>query len=317
MQFPDQRRFAFTILDDTDDSTLENVAPVYERLREYGFRTTKTVWPVDCPEGSRHYFAADTLQRPEYREFVRALASQGFEIALHGATMESSERHRMLRALEVLESELGIRPRIHVNHGENRENLYWGPKRFHSPGLRRLLSRLHGQKADYYVGDDPGSAYFWGDIASDRIDYVRNFTFRSLDLCEIDPATPYQLAATPLVERWFSTADAPDVEHFCLRVTPEAIDRLEEHGGACIVSTHLGKYFWRNGRIDPRFDAILRHIAAKPGWFVPVSSLLDHLREHAPRARGSLGRVALARLELRFLFDQLVTRFTSPSATYP
>ena len=43
IEFPGDRRFAFTILDDTDDSTLENVRPVYERLRDLGFRTT-TPW---------------------------------------------------------------------------------------------------------------------------------------------------------------------------------------------------------------------------------------------------------------------------------
>src|SRR2546426_4016031 len=120
MNFPQGKRFAFTILDDTDDSTLENVKPVYDALKVHGLRTTKTVWPVDCPEGSRHYFAADTLQRREYLEFVRGLAEAGFEIALHGATMESSERERTIRGLDFLARELGIRPRLHVNHADNR-----------------------------------------------------------------------------------------------------------------------------------------------------------------------------------------------------
>ena len=63
MEFPNQRRFAFSILDDTDDSTLENVRPVYDRLRHHGVLATKTVWPLSCPEGSRIFFAADTLAR--------------------------------------------------------------------------------------------------------------------------------------------------------------------------------------------------------------------------------------------------------------
>ena len=37
--FPDGCRCAVTSLDDTDDSTLENVRPVYDRLREYGEAT--------------------------------------------------------------------------------------------------------------------------------------------------------------------------------------------------------------------------------------------------------------------------------------
>lgn len=317
MEFPDGKRFAFTLLDDTDDSTLENVQPVYDRLREYGFRTTKTVWPMDCPEGSRHYYAADTLQRRDYLDFVRGLVEDGFELALHGATMESSERERTLRAIDFLEREFGACPRLHANHAENRENLYWGSKRFQTPGLRQLLKWIRRQSDADYSGETPDSPHYWGDVARERIEYVRNFTFTALNVLEADPATPYRLASTPDVQNWFSTANAPDVEHFCLRVAPEAIDRLEAQGGVCIVSTHLGKYFARDGRVDPRFDAILRHIASKPGWFVPVSTLLDHLRAQTPAAERTLGPGALAHLELRFLVGQLFERLTAPGNTYP
>ena len=94
--FPAGKRFSFSVLDDTDDSTLENVRPIYAMLREYGFRTTKTAWPLDCPEGSRNFFAAQTLQDKEYLRFVHELVDEGFELAFHGATMESSPRERTL-----------------------------------------------------------------------------------------------------------------------------------------------------------------------------------------------------------------------------
>ena len=70
---PDGKQFIFTILDDTDDATVDNVKPVYDLLDELGFRTTKTVWPLDCPEGSNLYFAAQTLQDPDYLAFIREL----------------------------------------------------------------------------------------------------------------------------------------------------------------------------------------------------------------------------------------------------
>ena len=94
MDFPSGKRFAFSILDDTDDSTLANVRPVYDALREAGMRTTKTVWPMSCPEGSRLFFAGETLENFAYLNFVQELAGEGFEIASHGATMESSLRER-------------------------------------------------------------------------------------------------------------------------------------------------------------------------------------------------------------------------------
>lgn len=311
MQFPEGRRFAFSILDDTDVSTLENVRPLYELLRDLGFRTTKTVWPMDCPEGSRRYFAADTLQRPEYLAFVHELAAAGFEIASHGATMESSLRERTERGIAFLEREFGRCPRLHANHGENRENVYWGPERFRTPILRWLLSRIGRQPRRHYVGEREDSEYFWGDLCARHFDYVRNFTFHRLDLLSVDPASPYRLESTPYVKAWFSTADAPEVEDFRRLLTRDAIDRLEAEGGVCIVSTHLGKGFVREGRVDPEVADTLAYLASRPGWLAPVSEILDHLREH--REDRPLGSAALLRLELRFLLDQVLARLSMAS----
>ena len=133
---PPGKRFAFSVLDDTDDATVDNVRPLYALLQEYGLRTTKTVWPMDCPEGSRNFFAAETLQDKAYLGFVHELADAGFEVASHGATMESSRRERTLEGLELIRSEFGRYPRLFCNHGQNRENLYWGSKRFRTAPLQ-------------------------------------------------------------------------------------------------------------------------------------------------------------------------------------
>jgi hypothetical protein len=317
MQFPEGRRFAFTILDDTDDSTLENVRPVYDRLRHHGLRTTKTVWPLDCPEGSRRYFAADTLQRREYLAFVKELVAGGFELALHGATMESSDRERTIRGLEFIQQEFGFLPRLYANHGENQENLYWGASRLRSAALRGPLWPLRRGRRQGSSGEIPDSPYFWGDLCAQHIEYVRNLTFRSLNLLAANPQMPYRLTSTPYVAYWFSTADAADAVLFKYTVTRERLDRLEEEGGACIISTHLGKKFARDGRLDPEIDELFGHVASKPGWFVPVSTLLDYLREHCPGAGRSLGHLELFRLECRYLVDQAVSWLTDPSGTYP
>ncbi len=311
MQFPNGRRFAFTILDDTDDATFESVVPVYERLREYGFRTTKTVWPLDCPEGSQEYFAAETLQRPEYLSFVQQLVADGFELASHGATMEPSDRERTLRGLEFLDRHFDTTVQLYANHGENRENVYWGAKRFRTPVFRWLMQAIErSPRSGYYCGEVEGSEFFWGDICRKRFRYVRNFTFASLNALSFNPEMPYAVPSTPYVHYWFSTSDAPTPEAFRRRVTRSAIDRLEAEGGICIVSTHFGKRgYVSNGRLDSGVDEILRYIAAKPGWFVPVSKILDHLAAQQPNR--TIGRLALARLELRFLMDHLLERLHS------
>lgn len=126
MEFPNGKRFAFSILDNTDDSAVSNVAPVYALLRDIGMRTTKTVWPVGCPEGRRLFFTGETLEDEGHLRLAHELADAGFEIASHGATMESSDRKRTLRGLEFFKVEFGAYPRLFCNHGYNRENLSGG-----------------------------------------------------------------------------------------------------------------------------------------------------------------------------------------------
>jgi len=304
MKFPHGKTFAFTILDDTDDSTLENVKPVYDSLKEYGLRTTKTVWPVDCPEGSRKFFAADTLQRKSYLEFVRQLARDGFEIAFHGATMESSKRDRTRYALDFLRNEFGAYPTLFCNHGQNRDNLYWGTKRFQTPWLRGIIALLRKEPSAYYLGDVEGSDYFWGDLCRQHVRYVRNWTFPCLNMMDVNPEMPYRHAGTPYVHLWFSTADAPDAEAFVRLLNKRNIDRLEQAGGLCIVSTHLGKGFAREGKIDPRVQDILQTLSGRSGWYVPTSEMLDYLVETQSRGR-MLGPFKTTMLEARYLFHKL------------
>ncbi len=44
MEWPSGKKFAFTIIDDTDHGTVSNLKPVYDLLNELGIKTTKTVW---------------------------------------------------------------------------------------------------------------------------------------------------------------------------------------------------------------------------------------------------------------------------------
>ena len=307
MTFPGGRTFAFTILDDTDDATLANVRPVYDLLRELGFRTTKTAWPLDCPEGSRNYFAAETLQNADYLSFVRQLVADGFEFAFHGATMESSTRERTLAGLRFIREELGVEPRIHCNHGQNAENLYWGPARYTTAALRLplgVLDRL--RRGPAFEGHDPGSPYFWGDIAREQFRFVRSFAFATVNTLRISPPGPYRLRSTPYVNYWFNTSDAPDLSAFARLLTPERIAALEREGGVCILSTHLGKKFTEGGRVRPEFERALRDLARRPGWFVPVSDVLEHL---LTRYGGDyLGPAQRWRLETRHFVDRLRSR---------
>lgn len=305
MQFPEGKRFAFSILDDTDDSTVDNSRPVYDLLHELGLRTTKTVWTAACPEGSRLFFAGQTLQNPAYLEFVHQLRERGFEIAWHCATMEGSKRPRTVEALEFFRREFGAYPRLHCNHGQNRENLYWGAKRYRNPLFRQLV-RLASRTADWFSGEDEDSPYFWGDLCRKHFRYVRNFTFPELNACHFDRYMPYHLDDRPYVNYWFSTTDVPDIRRFNELLTPARLDRLAEENGVCILSTHLGKGYAQDGRVNRDARTTLEHLARLDGWFAPVSDILDHLLEH--RSNGRITRLGQLSLEWRHLREHIRER---------
>lgn len=281
-RFPDGRRFAFTIIDDTDVATLQNIRPVYELLAELGMRTTKTVWPLACPEGSVDYHQSETLEDPEYRAYVLSLRDRGFELSWHAATMESSLRERTLEGFERFREIVGYPPRVHANHAYNRENLYWGVDRLDDRILRRLFLPFTGVPEDFYAGHREGSPYWWGDLAREVVTYARNLTFTEIDTLAVNPSMPYADPRRPLARWWFSASDAEDVDAFVTLLSDANLDRLERRGSACIVATHIGKRFAPGGVLDPRVEERLRALAKRSGWFVPVSTLLDHLRTQRP-----------------------------------
>lgn len=310
MDFPDGKTFAFSILDDTDDSTVRNVRPIYELLNELGIRTTKTVWPLESSRPSRRFFAGDTLQEAGYLEFVHELVERGVEIAWHCASKESSSRSRTLEAFEYFTREFGFLPEIHCNHASNRENLYWGHRRYGSAIVRsfvRMLANL--RRAPKFSGEAPESPYFWGDLCKQHIRFVRNYTFSDINVLKNDPHMPYHLSSTPYVQHWFSTADAPNVRDFNRLVTKPNIERLERERGICILSTHLGKGFVRDGIVDAKTEETLRFLASRDGWFVPVSDILEFLlaRSDSP----ALPRRQQLGLEYRHVMDRLKARLSA------
>lgn len=299
--FPGGKRFAFTIVDDTDVATVRNVKPVYDLLYELGLRTTKTIWPVRCPEGSKNFSSSQTLEDEDYRDFVLDLQRRGFEITWHGATMESSLRERTSAALDRFRDLLGAYPRIHVNHARNRENLYWGVDRLDDPVVRSIYARLSKTPAGFYVGGVEGSPYWWGDLCRRHFLYGRNLTTNDINTRGFNPSMPYRDPARPLIPWWFSATDAEDAAEFNALLRSDNQERLEAEGGFCIIATHFGKDYVRSGEVDPVTRRLLEELARRPGWFVPVGELLDWLR--AQRHDETLPPAEWRRMQWRFVLD--------------
>lgn len=306
LPFPGGARFAFTVMDDTDVGTVDNLRPIYRLLESLGMQTTKTVWPVRCDEGSRDFSLSETMDDAHYRAFVLDLQARGFEIAFHGATMETSTRERTVRALECFRRVFGAPPRVHANHAFNRDNLYWGAARVDDPLLRLLYGLVSRQVPSLFQGHCPGSPYWWGDLCFEQIEYVRNLTFSEINLLRVNPSMPYRDPLRPHVRWWFSAADASDVDEFNTLLRPERQQQLEAEGGVCIVATHFGKGFCRDGKPHPDTQRLLELLAARNGWFPAVGELLDWLR--ARRANDRLAAGEWHRMQWRWARDLLAHR---------
>ena len=281
LSFPNKKRFAFTIFDDTDHSTLKNVKPVYDLLTDLGFKTTKSIW-IYPPRGN---FTGSCLQDPDYLSWILELQSHGFEIGLHNVGDGAFNRNEILAGLEIYNSLLGHYPTCHTNHANNPDNIYWLKDRFDWPfndlyGLFRLINA----KSLFSKGSDPSSEYFWGDIAKQHLRYTRNFTFNGINTLHFDPRMPYRIRKKDTYSNlWFSSSDGRNLTEMNQLLNPDNVDALEQEGGVSIVYTHFASGFVdAEGRLDTIFKRQMEYLAAKEGWFVPVTELLDHIAIDRP-----------------------------------
>lgn len=301
-RFPDNRTFAFSIFDDTDEATEAKVGPVYRLLADLGIKTTKSVWPLATVPGAP--LGGETLQEPHYLRFVRWLQQEGFEIGFHNARNADSRREVTEEGLAVFADLLGQGPRTHCNHHDNRENLYWGPERLNSRALRLGYNLATGGRyRGHFQGQVEGSPYFWGDLCRERLLYVRNFVFAEINLDRVNPTLPYHDPCKPYVRGWFSSSEGGTVDSFCRLLREENQDRLEAEGGVCIVYTHFAKGFCLDGALHPEFERLMRRLAGKAGWFVPVGKMLDHLC--AGGCPPVIDKRELRRMERRWLGERL------------
>jgi hypothetical protein len=303
--FPGGKQFAFSIIDDTDLTTLERVKPLYELLHRYGIRTTKTVWVLESSEPAHLSNRGETLRDSAYRAFILDLKNKGFEIALHGVRGGSSVRPDIISGLEEFRAALGQYPAIHVNHSHNRDNVYWGEDRWSFAPFRWAYASVGNHE---FSGEDSASAYFWGDLVKQHVRYVNQFTYGAVNLLAVNPSMPYRLADRPYVNYWYPTSDGDDLDRFDKLLRTENLDRLEREGGVCLVFAHLGAgSFNRNGGPDPRFEARLKDLALRNGWYAPASEILDYLREQ-PGWRGDLSFRETVRLEILSFWYALHSR---------
>ncbi len=299
--WPEGKRFAFTIFDDTDYAYTNNVADVYAFLADLGTKTTKSVWPVrgsgvPLCEGA-------TCEDTDYLTWLLRLRDQGFEIGYHMSTFHTSQRADTITGLDRFRKLFGVDPMCMANHSGCAENIYWGDCRV--TGVNRFLYNLATKFrfSGKYRGEVLGDPLFWGDYCRERITFVRNFVFSDINTLKDCPEMPYHDPARPYVNYWFASSEGPRVDSFVETISEANQDRLESEGGACIMYAHLACGFLENGKLQPEFARLMRRLAAKPGWFVPVGTLLTYLKEQ--KGETVLNSSQRNRLERRWLAHKL------------
>lgn len=273
--WPDGKDFAFTVFDDTDRATLENVGEVYSFLNELGVRTTKSVWPLTVREAPSD--VGSTCEDPRYLAWLSQLQDSGFEIGYHMARCRSSVREETIRGLERFTEIFGHYPKVMAHHVGCQENLHWGTDRV--SGYHRMFYNLltRNRRNGKYQGHVEKSEYYWGDISREKIKYVRNFVFPEINTLRICPMMPYHDPDRPYVNYWFASSGGSTVSDFTNCISEENQDRLEAQGGACIMYAHFAFGFYQDGKLNDRFMFLMERLRKKNGWFVPVSVLLDYL----------------------------------------
>jgi hypothetical protein len=301
ISWPEGKRFAFTAFDDTDLATCENVQPIYAFLEGLGMRTTKSVWPI-AGTGQASMGGA-TCADDAYRQWLLELQQAGFEIALHNATYHTSPRGETIRAIDAFERIFGHPPKSLTNHTSNAEGIYWGHSRLTGINAIAYSVLTRFSRAHHFRGHRENDPLFWGDVCRERVTYVRNFVFREINTLAACPQMPYHDPSRPYVNYWFASSEGGDVDSFTNTIREENQDRLESEGGACIMYTHFAKGFCRDGRLHDAFRRRMERLAAKNGWFVPVSTLLDYLLQQ--QGRRELRARDRSRLERKWLLHKL------------
>jgi hypothetical protein len=305
LQWPDSKRFAFTVFDDTDLSRPGNYEPVYELLFDRGMRTTKSVWPATGPGLEARGAEGSTCDDAEYLRYVLSLQARGFEIGYHNSYHTGLVRSQIKTALDRFKNLFGHDPVSMSNHAMSVEGIYWGEARL-SPPLSTAYRLAWARNRDHiHQGHVEGSPYFWGDLCKERIRYVRNFVFSEIDTLNACPWMPYHDAARPYVNAWFAATHAQHCPHFIDVLSERRQDELEASGGACIVYTHFAANFVdSNGTLDCRVRSLIERLSRKNGWFVPVGELLDYIA--FKRGVTELSGGARRSLEWRWLAHKLL-----------
>ena len=291
MPYPDGKEFAVSFVDDTDESKRDNTEPVYAFLDSHNMMGTKTVWIMRKRRPSEFRLSkvksttykndkSSTLEDEGYFYFIQSLAEKGFEIALHGVSGGNNFREEIIEGIERFKKLFADYPKIYAFHERNIENLYAGCAKLDFWFFKLLEKLIHKSQ---YQGHIENSPYFWGDVAKEKIKYMRLpfHTINEVNTLKVSPNMPFHDEQRPYVNYWFASSDGSDCSRFIKLLRKENVDRIKKENGACIIYTHFAKGFAdpNNGYCLHRgFEDVIKYLCSHSDvWLPTATKLLDRL----------------------------------------
>ena len=128
IEWPEGKQFAFTIFDDPDFQTTSGVDPVYTYLSDFGFRTTKSVWPVQG--NGTPTVGGTTCEDPRICHGSSVCRQGDLRLASTMLRDHTSTRRETADGLERFFRLFGHYPHTMANHTGCRESIYWGRATF-------------------------------------------------------------------------------------------------------------------------------------------------------------------------------------------
>tara|TARA_R110002033_G_scaffold5978_9_gene24434 strand:- start:2169 stop:3074 length:906 start_codon:yes stop_codon:yes gene_type:complete len=250
-------------------------------------------------------FTGQTIQDNSYFKFLKELEKQGFDIQLHNVGSGKFNRNEIIEGLDIFKHKFGRYPKLHINHASNPDNLYWGYKRY---GIifRKIIQLLKGKKKRFY-GDEVGSEYFWGDLAKNKIKFIRNRVFNGVDTLKYDPQMPFKEKYKKFSNYWFSSSDGHTIEEFNNLISKSNINKLKRENGLCLVYTHFASGFVDDdNNLNEQFKENIDYLSEQNGWFVPASEILEYLLSE--KKEDFVSELYLSKLDIKWLTNRIMKK---------
>ena len=115
---------------------------------------------------------------------------------------------------------------------------------------------------------------------------------------------PYHDTDRPYVNYWFASSNGARLREFNAALPSGSRTGWKPRGAPASCTRTSPWVSAERGKLDPQFERLMRRLAGKNGWFVPVATLLDYLLKI--NGQHDITPLERQRLESRWLLEKLL-----------